>query len=224
MIMDDLKEHKIYYSNETLHIHYFTKDDVIHGEYKSYYPNAKLKRVYDCHHRTISGRDLEYYEDGKLRIDRYVVKGSYNNYCKVYDEYGSLITHIIYHNTIKNSLFTYEFIAEYTNNVLSFYSINTHIENYLCEDNEYFKYPKYHIIYNVKPHDDTKINLWLADVTDDNVLHGKIDLSIINPLRSLQKRFRAHIYSTTLNELNYVIKINDLSKLILLYLITYRKN
>jgi hypothetical protein len=220
--MDDLKEHNIYYTDGFLKQHYFTKNDVIHGAYIEFHPNSELKRTCYYHHGTVSGRDLEYYENGKLYMDRYDVKGFYGNYCKLYDEYGSLTTHIIYHNTIKESFFTHEFRAEYTNNILSLYSIDTHIKNDLYEENN--DYLKYHVVYNIKPRNDTKFDLWLAGGSDDDILYGKIDLSIINPLRSLQKRFRKHIYSTILNELNHVIKINDLSKLILLYLITYRKN
>lgn len=46
----------------------------------------------------------------------------------------------------------------------------------------------------------------------------KIDLSIIIPIRNIQRRFKKHMYNIILNELNNIIYIIDLSKMIIQYI------
>jgi hypothetical protein len=45
-----------------------------------------------------------------------------------------------------------------------------------------------------------------------------INLLIIHPIRSVQKRFKKRMYSVIFNELNQVIYVNDISKLIISYI------
>lgn len=44
-----------------------------------------------------------------------------------------------------------------------------------------------------------------------------IDLSIINPIRLIQRRFGRRLYFVILNEVNTVIRINNISQIIISY-------
>jgi hypothetical protein len=80
--------------------------------------------------------------------------------------------------------------AEYVNKKLSSYSIKY-----------YYKGTK--IIYNNSLDDPHKFI---------------IDVSIINSIRSIQRKFRRRSYVMILNEVNTVIRINDISQIVTSYL------
>jgi hypothetical protein len=152
-------------------------------------------------------RHLHYYENGILHIDTYYKNGINCNYCKEYNSDGLLIYHIVYHDYkfTSESIFNApndnrknrpnELHAQYVNGKLCYFGI---LSNIHCSS----------------PHSKGYRSLMIYRISENFVC---IDLSIINPIRSLQKRFRKKFNSKRSTILNQFL-INDVSQLIISYL------
>jgi hypothetical protein len=162
------------------------------GIYKDYYRNGVLRNMCICYNGSMSGRLLQWHENGNLYKDTYCYNDYYRKYKKYYDTHGSLIQHTILDDPKNETTYSDELRADYTNDKLCSYSIKRYNKNIYCSSR---------VIYN-------------TSLEYDFI----IDLSIINPIRTIQRVFKQHMYNLILSTLNNVIDINDMSKLIVSYL------
>jgi hypothetical protein len=201
LIMELLIECKKFYSNGKISVHYYTKNNMRQGPYTSYYDSGKICVVCNYDNDLISGRYLLYNSKGILVYDTHYKNNYEYNYTKRYDNDGLLVEHIVYNNCGDESIEPSGVCAEYFSN-------STMFAGELCL--YYFRHiTQYHnnryIIYDTR---ESGYNIMISGV--------------IEPIRTLQKhfkkKFKKRLCLWIFNILNDVIEINDLSRLIILYM------
>lgn len=160
-------------------------------EHKEYSNDKQLLCHYFMKNNMLHGSYKSYYYNTKLNIDTQYNNGHQHNYYKQYDTQGIIIRHNIYHKS-KDRITHSAQCAVYLRDKLCEYYIETDTKYYHDRQDIYY--------------------------VRKSIKYIMINLSIINPIRSVQRKFRSHLYSKILNTLNYIIKINDLSLLIVSYI------
>lgn len=226
-----IKEHKIYHTNGRLYKHYYSKNKLLHGKLIEYYNNGcvsyisnnvngKLHSDSTMYHRNGNLISVETFYNGKLTnyiyyyqngIPHYIYTSNDKEHHRLkYFDNGNLM-HNIYSNEFTDIRKSYDHdgnIKEYvvisrSHNMINEYNLQhklhaRYVAGELCE---YFvqihKYRTISRYYDIYPTD---------------------DIHIIHSIMILQKRFRQKIYNRILDVLNVVIKVDALSKLVLLYL------
>lgn len=201
-----LIEHKEYYDSDELHYHYYTIKNKGCGPYRSYDHNERLRSACNYENDFLSGRFTNYSENGFVDNEFYY-NDHIQTYSRVYDDINSVFicTNKAYH---KNKSTLPDILsAIYVDEKL--YSYNIEYSWRVSGNSSYVKKIIYHMPHlHRMPHSH---RLWIA--------HPYIiDLSVINPIRNIQKRFRDNMYSQILNELNLMIHINDLSLVVISYI------
>lgn len=193
LIMESLIECKKFYNNGKINVHYYMKNNMKHGPYTSYYDSGKICVVCNYDNDLISGRYLVYNSKEILIYDTHYKNNYEYNYTKRYDHDGSLVEHIVYNNCKDESMEPGGLYAEYVNSAkeLCLYYVKYITQHY---NNRY-------IIYDTR---ESGYNIMISFV--------------IEPIRTLQKQFKKRLYLRIFNILNDIIEINDLSRLIVLYL------
>jgi antitoxin component YwqK of YwqJK toxin-antitoxin module len=207
-----LIERKDYYDTGELEYHVYMFNKELCGLCRHYYKNGELRSLSNQGDYYLSKRMMCFYENGMLEretcsYDKHKStnagdtsttfdKKMYDEKMydeKMYDEQGLLCIHSFYTNLYLWPSTYYH--AEYVNGSarkLSLYYL------------EYFELDNHvkNIIYN----------------TTDTSYEMIINVTIINSIRIIQKQFRKRTYSKRFDILNSVICINDISRVILLYL------
>lgn len=186
-----LIEYKNIYDSGELKTHGYKLNYKWYGTLKHYYENGAIKCLCNCNNGMVSGHFLQWYDNGVIDKDLYMYNGFFRKYKKYYDRHGSLIQHIVYNDPKNGMIHSDELRAEYINNKLCSFQLRDKKTIY-CPSR---------IIYNTLLEHDFII-----------------DLSIINPIRTIQRIFKRRMYNFILSTLNNVIDINDISKLIMSYL------
>lgn len=187
-----------YHNNGFVHKIINYDDERFHGEFREYYNDGIIKKIQHYDNSVLSGKSLHYHNNGNLHVESHYSNGINSNFTKEYNSDNLLICHIVYHDYkfISCSIFKNrpnEICAQYDDNKLYYYGIKYNI----CHS-AYSNHHTSRFIYYVK-------NNFVC-----------IDLSVINPIRSIQKRFRQKFNSKRLFILNQFL-INPISLLVLSY-------
>lgn len=191
----DSKECKTYYRDDTICEIYHTKKGKRHGPCTKYHPNGKIQTICNYDSGLYDGDYVEYHYNGNLYIETKSKQGLYYDHIKNYDNDGKLILHI-----------KVDELSEFPCDGLWMRS------NYICRDVDHKKSHYVKFSYVIRR---THKYIIIYDVYDGSVY---INLNIINPIRTIQKRFRKKRFDELMNKLNYIF-LNNISYIISSYLL-----
>jgi hypothetical protein len=176
-------------------------------ERKRFYSDGKLESIYFIKNGRFYGTYKSFYHNGIVNIIR------------CYDEHGEISHETEYYNNKQLARETY-----YKNGLRhgdnKWYNMDGRLESHTIYHYDYFVL---YAIYNNNILDyyiTNKCTIYKG-TSPSGYMH--INLAIVNPIRTLQRRFRRKYYGPILNYLNDVIGVIDMSYIILSYVGCYKK-
>lgn len=177
-----------YYDSGELNKQFYVFNDRYCGPMTKYHKNGNKLEIHMYVNDVLYGQFIYFDDNGNVEVLGRHITNSVSEY-KQYDFSGSLTRHIIFYHDAVYTKDQHDLRAIYKNNKLCTYYIKR------------FDPEKLHIIYNTT-----------------NVYDITINVSVINAIRRVQKKFRRRKYYPIVCELNSVIEISDVVQLIILYI------
>jgi antitoxin component YwqK of YwqJK toxin-antitoxin module len=215
-----LKEYTTCYSTGELESHYYMLNNIMHGTFRRFYKNGDVKYMFTK--SDIRNNRINCDDEGDIR----------NNRINSDDKHvlEQLLAPHIHPNMIRinggyliGKLYAYQINAELLWNIIF---TNTYCDMKIYDENEIYTHTIINYLHSQSRFYAKYINAKLCIYDIQWSYHHQIicntstlytDISIINSIRYIQRRFRMRLYKPILNVLNKIIGINVISELILFY-------